>query len=565
MKVSQLFGISLRADAASSGVAGHDLLIRAGMVRRLAGDIWHVLPLGQLLLNTIGDCIKGQLFSIGANEMSMSLLSGLPNPSLGFVDGATEKLQTLKAKEKQYSLSSQALAEVLALINHEVNSYRQLPLIIFQERKIPTFPSHSGKGLYDPVAPLEIEAWLIAQSASALQECLDQVRIVIGNMYQMFDIPYHLVPSLPDIAGSKPSHTYLFPSQNGGITYAQTKQGTQTREMISLEFSNIDRPPLPLQKVHTPGTKTISDLADFLQIETRDTAKAVFFSTESINHPEERLVMVVIRGDLEVNESAVRRLLESSSLRPATDEEILQSGAVPGYASPIGIMRDQVIILADESVVNQRNLVAGANEANYHLLNTCYERDYEADIIGNLRLVSEEQIDSGFDKGVEMIRFREIGSDWASRQDITFMGAEGKPLPVHLGCITWNLSNILACVAEQHHDEHGLVLPKEISPFDVILVSLADGEESIQTATQLYQDFLKAGIRVLYDDRHKKTAGPGVKFTDADLRGIPIRITVAKRALKQGGVEWKLRGDDERILVPVEKVCQKVLDTCSGA
>lgn len=533
------------------------MLIRAGFVRRLTQDNWLTLSLGMHLQNRVRDLLQNQLSQIGATEISLSLLHMAPEASVGFVDGSTERVQKLEDSGKQYFLGPHQLQAILHLIQSEVHSYRQLPLIIFQSRQAPFFATFAGKGLYDPIVPQILEAWVIASSKEQLGERLSSLDHLIKSSFQSLDIPIESVHSDPGVIGARQAISYLYPTEQGGWPYLQLGEELLAYGMAPFTPSPQASTPLPLEKVHTPGTKTIKDLAALLQIDASQTAKAVFYTSTSTLHASSKLVMVVIRGDLDVNEMAVRRALESSHLRASTDEEIQLSGAVPGYASPIGLNRELITILADKSVVQQSNLVAGANELDYHLLNCCYGREYEADMVGNFCLFPTHTTNSML--GTELSKCIEIGSEWPGRQDITFMGQHGKPTPIHLGYAYWNLSNIMATIADIHHDEHGLRLPADISPFAVMLVSLVDGEETIRIADQLYHELLDIGISVLYDDRHKKVAGPGIKFTDADLRGIPIRITVAKRALKQGGVEWKLRTSSEKRLVAIDQVLPQLL------
>jgi prolyl-tRNA synthetase len=347
-----------------------------------------------------------------------------------------------------------------------------------------------------------------------------------------------------------------FPVEGGEVTYGTIGSHWQEQSLLQAPVSPNEAAPLPLEKVHTPGASTIAELATFLDISPRQTAKVVLYTQA---HAEPALVMVVVRGDHSVNEVAVRRQLGVADLRVATEVDMLAAGAVPGYASPIGLDQRKLRVLIDAWVAESPNLAAGANEAGYHFRNSNYGRDYEGGEVGRFALVEPEQLaDQGWHQAVEVARYLPIGSDWSAQSDITVMSQQGKPEPLAFGYVRVDLSQLLLVAAARHQDEQGLCWPDSLSPFSLQLLSLADGEASIQTAEKLYAALSAAGYRVLYDDRSKKMAGPGVKFKDADLRGIPLRITVAKKALAQGGVEWKWRSSSEREIVPLGEVLDRL-------
>ena len=567
MKLSHLFGTTLRAEAASTGVAGHDLLIRAAYARLNASGIWHSLPSGVTLIERIKQPLCQGIENLGGSELQLAPLVEEPNAALGHYDESVEPSTPFKTNGKTVYLSAKFLQVILTLISKEVHSYRQLPLLIWTQRKAPIFASFTGPGLYNPLSPNLIEAWVIAQSETILHQRMKQLDELTQATFSELKLPYVPVDSDPGIVDSLSASSFVFPTQHGNLSYAAEGDEWKEKSRVRFGIPSTDTPPLPIEKVHTPGTKTIQELAAYLQLQASQTAKVVFYTALQAHTTEDVLVMVLIRGDHEVNEMAVRRAVQASVLRPATDEEILAIGAVPGYASPIGIRRAGVIVLADDAVVQEKNLIAGANEVDYHYAHTQYGRDYEADQIGNFRLAYDGAPGKHgplvFESGIELAKHILIGSSWPEKTATTFMGDQGKAVPVHLGYCYWNPSQILAALADHHHDEDGLRWPYSVSPYLVQIVSLADSEQSISVADQLYQQMQRAGISVLYDDRHKKIAGPGVKFTDADLRGIPVRITIAKRALKQGGVEWKLRTSEDREVIPASQVLNKVLSLTS--
>jgi prolyl-tRNA synthetase len=340
--------------------------------------------------------------------------------------------------------------------------------------------------------------------------------------------------------------------------YAANRQIATFQKPISSEEELLQ-----LEKVATPGTHTIVDLAAFLSISEAKTAKAVLMMATISEKKEtiERFVFAVLRGDMEMNETKLANAVKAKTLRPATEEEILEIGAVPGFASPIGV--HDAIIVVDDAVTTSPNLVAGANEEGYHLLNVNYGRDYKADIVADITAAQEGNAcpECGAPltkrRGIEVGNIFQLGTFYSEALGCTYLDANGKAQPVVMGSYGIGIGRLLACAAEAHHDDYGLMLPITIAPYQVHLIALSGkgGSETLEAADNLYTELLQAGLEVLYDDRNES---PGVKFNDADLIGIPIRLTVSKRAMKAGGVEFKRRDLKEKEVVPSNEVISRV-------
>ena len=320
----------------------------------------------------------------------------------------------------------------------------------------------------------------------------------------------------------------------------------------------------PTAKVATPDTPTIEALAEFLDIPQSRTAKAVFMvatvagdeGSAAGEEPQsvDRFVLAVIRGDMEINETKLANAVQARDLRPAREEEIAAVGAEPGYGSPIGV-RDALVV-ADDSVPASPNLVAGANEAGYHLKNVNCGRDYQPDLVGDIAAAQEGDAcpDCGTpletSRGVEVGNIFQLGTRYSDAMGCTFLDAAGRERPVIMGSYGIGVGRLLACVAEEHHDEQGLIWPLSLAPFQVHLVALAKGPgQTVEAAEGLGERLGAAGVEVLLDDRNENA---GVKFNDADLIGLPVRLTVGDRSLKQGLVEMKLRSRADRVDVPLE-------------
>jgi prolyl-tRNA synthetase len=321
--------------------------------------------------------------------------------------------------------------------------------------------------------------------------------------------------------------------------------------------------PLPLEKVATPNTTTIESLATLLGTTTARTAKAVFMvaTVTAGDQDVARVVFAVVRGDMDVNETKLANAVKAKELRPARDDEIRAIGAEPGYGSPIGV-RDAIVVV-DDAVPASPNLVAGANEVGYHYRNVNHGRDYQADIVTDIALAREGDLDPiagrpmRTSRAVEVGNIFKLGTRYSTSLGATFLDRDGQTRPIIMGSYGIGVGRLLACVAEQYHDARGLMWPVTVAPYAVHLVVLAGGAggEASAVAERLYADLTAAGVDVLYDDREES---PGVKFNDADLIGVPLRLTVGERALKRGGVEVKRRDSPDSDIIAVEAAVERV-------
>jgi prolyl-tRNA synthetase len=366
--------------------------------------------------------------------------------------------------------------------------------------------------------------------------------------------------------GGKLAHEYMYPTPIGEDTllicdhcgYSANRQIARFRKPEAAH-----QKPEPVEPVATPGAKTIEALARFLGIPEAQTAKAVFLTADirEGKTSRERFVFAVVRGDMEVNETKLANAVKARSLRPASEDEIIASGAVPGFASPIGLKG--ALIVVDDAIPGSPNLVAGANREGFHLRNVNYGRDYQANIVTDIASAREGDGCPECGKplhtvrGVEVGNIFKLGTRYSDAMGCTFLDTDGEQKPVVMGSYGIGSGRLMACIAEEHHDENGLIWPISVAPFHVHLVVLA-GRGSSDTrliADQLYTDLQAAQVEVLYDDRQDS---PGVKFNDADLIGVPLRITVSERAMNQGGVEFKRRDSQDKSILPLTDVIARV-------
>jgi prolyl-tRNA synthetase len=456
--------------------------------------------------------------------------------------------------------------EVIAdLVRQEIRSYRQLPCLLYQlQTKFRDEPRARG-GL------IRVREFTMKDSYSldADWEGLDvQYRAhyqAYFNIFHRCHLPVITVQSDVGMMGGQMAHEYMYLNPIGEDTlvlcdacgYAANRQVAQVR-LPTPEAETL----LPLEKVPTPGMSTIDDLAAFLQIPTSRTAKAVFFvatvTTEHSGETQQRFVFAVVRGDMEINETKLANALAARDLRPAHDEEIRAIGAEPGYASPIGLDLHDVLLIVDPRVSLSPNLVAGANEPGYHLLHTNYGRDYTAPLVTDIVAARDGDLCQQCgatvhtSRGVEVGNIFKLGTLYTEALGGYYLDRDGTEKPVVMGCYGIGSGRLLACIIEEHHDDKGIRFPISVAPYHVYCVAMAQQRPEVaEIAERLYHEAWRHGIEVLLDDRD---ATPGVKFNDADLIGLPLRLTLGPRSLQAGGTELKYRGSDETQMVPLDQV-----------
>ncbi|MDH3944121.1 MAG: proline--tRNA ligase, partial [Anaerolineae bacterium] len=381
------------------------------------------------------------------------------------------------------------------------------------------------------------------------------------NIFNRCDLPSVAVESDVGMMGGSLAHEYMYltPVGEDTLMICGNCDYMANRQIATFRKTAVEKEELAdLEKVETPEAATIEALADFLKVTKAKTAKAVFIMA-TINEGQEeveKLVFAIVRGDMEVNETKLTNALKAKELRPARDEEIEAVGAVPGYASPVGLK--DVYVVVDDAVQHAPNLVAGANEEGFHLRNVNLGRDYDADLVTDIAAAQDGDgcpecgHALGASRGVEVGNIFKLGTKYTEALGANFLDEQGNSKPVIMGSYGIGSGRLLACIVEEHNDEKGISWPVSVAPYDLHLVALRGGQEQ---AEEIYETLQAAGIDVLYDDRDDS---PGVKFNDADLIGAPVRITVSERSIKAGGVEMKLRREQEAESWPVDGLVEKV-------
>jgi prolyl-tRNA synthetase len=385
------------------------------------------------------------------------------------------------------------------------------------------------------------------------------------NIFHRCGLPVVAVKSDVGMMGGTMAHEFMVLTPVGEDTLLLCDAcGYMANRQIAAFQKPRSAPERPeaVKKVATPDMTTIEELARFLGVPKSKTAKAVFMvaTIAKGDGDVDRFVFAMVRGDMEVNETKLANAIQAKALRPARDDEIRAAGAEPGYGSPIGLT--DAIVVVDDIIPDSANLVAGANVEGYHVLNVNYGRDYQADVVCDIAAASEGDACPNCanpmhtSRGVEVGNIFKLGTRYSEAMGCRFLDRDGQSKPVVMGSYGIGSGRLLACVAEEHHDEHGLTWPVSVAPYHVHLVALLGrSQESLSRARQLYEALQAADIEVLFDDRDES---PGVKFMDADLIGLPLRLTVSPRRLKEGQVELKPRRDGDVSVVELEEAVREV-------
>jgi len=576
MKMSKLFNQTLREAPADTEVSSHKLLVRAGFIQQLAAGIFSYLPLAKRVLTKIEDIMREEINRIGGQEVTMPVVhpAELWKETGRWYQIGSEMGRFMDKNGRDMVLAMTHEEVVADLVRKSIKSYRQLPALIYHIQTKWRDDPRPRAGLIRVREFTMKDSYSLDMDEAGLDK---QYRAHYQAYYDIFHrcgLPVKAFKSDVGMMGGSMAHEFMYLTPIGedslliceNCGYAANRQIARFKKEMG-EQENIQ----PLEKVATPGSKTIADLADFLEIPESKTAKAVFLVAAVVEETEtvDKLVLAIVRGDMDLNETKLANVLAAKELRTALENEISASGAVPGYASPKGLKNTVVVV--DDLIPQSTNLVAGANEDGFHYLNVNYPRDYDADIVADIAVAEENSLcpDCGHEmilqRGIEVGNIFKLGTRYTEAMGAKFLDAQGKSKPVIMGSYGIGSGRLMASVAEEHHDEYGLIWPISIAPYEIHLIVLPsksqdsnktpDLPDPVELAEQLYEEFFAAGIEILFDDRHES---PGVKFNDADLIGIPLRLTVSDRALQSGGIEFKRRDQMDKRIIPLEHVLDEV-------
>lgn len=561
MRMSHLFGRTLRDAPGDVELPSHRLMLRSAMVRPLGAGIFSLLPLGWRTVRKIEQIIREEINAIGGQEMMMPVVhpADIWRES-GRYDQVGPEMARFKDRGDRDMVLAMTHEEVVTdLARQEINSYRQLPQLVYHiQTKFRDEPRSRG-GLIRVREFTMKDSYSLDRDEAGLDVQYKNHWRAYERIFRRCGLAFVVVGADTGMMGGTASHEFMALSDHGEDIVLISPNGNYAANREVATFQR-DTPPaeelLPMEEIETPNTTTIQLLADYLNIPLSRTAKAVFFMGDS-----GRFVFAVIRGDLDINETKLRKASGELGLTPATVEQIRAIGAEPGYGSPVGV-RDAMIVV-DESIRDSPNLVAGANKVGYHLKNVNLGRDFEADVVADIAAAAEgypSPVDGAplsARRAIEVGNIFKLGTRYSSILGATYLDEEGKSHPIHMGSYGIGSGRVAATIVEQHHDEKGIIWPVTVAPYHVSLLSLggANDAEVTAAADKLYEDLQAAGVEVLYDDRSDR---PGVKFNDADLIGLPLRLSVSNRTLARGEAELKPRTASEATFIPLAEVVPTV-------
>jgi len=568
MRMTQMFSTTLREEPAEAEIASHTLLLRAGFIRQLGAGIFSYLPLARRAMNRIEAIMREEVNAIGGQELTMPVV----HPADVWQEtGRWSQIGAEMARFKDRTEHDMVLAmtheEVVTdLARREIQSYRQLPQLIYHIQTKFRDDPRPRAGLIRVREFTMLDSYSLDRDWDGLDGQYQAHYEAYFRIFNRCGLPVRAVGSDTGMMGGKEAHEYMYltPVGEDTLMFCDRCDYAANRQVADFQKPAPEDEVLqPIEKIATPDVTSIADLTAYLDLPAAKTAKAVFFMAEMAGDQDPQLVFAVLRGDMALNETKLANALAAAgkgdikNLRPAQDEEIQAVGAAPGYASPIGISRENVLVVVDNLLPEAHNLVAGANEPGFHLRNTNLGRDYEPNLVADIALAEDGASCTECNgilkakRGVEVGNIFKLGTRYTEALGATFLAEDGKAQPIIMGSYGIGVGRLLACVAEESHDDYGLIWPISVAPYPVHLVLLPGKDsQAEETAEALYGELVEAGLEPVYDDRDERA---GVKFNDADLIGLPLRVTVSSRSLKNGGLEFKRRDRDERWIVPLEE------------
>ncbi|URA10087.1 proline--tRNA ligase [Thermospira aquatica] len=562
MRRSQMLLPTLREDPKDAEIASHILMMRAGIIRKLDAGLYTFLPLGHRVLLKVINIIREEMNRAGAQELLPPILipASLWRES-GRYDIMGKEMMRLQDRHENDMVLGPTHEEVFThIVRENVQSYRDLPLNLYQ---INTKFRDEIRPRYGVMRCREFimkDAYSFDIDEAGLEKNYQAMREAYRRIFARCGL--EVVPVQADTGnmGGSNSEEFMVPSSVGEETIIHCRScgyvANVERAESKREFSSSSKSMLPLEEIATPNVRTIEELVAFLKVSVDRFIKSLVYKTDK------GFVLVLIRGDFMVNETKLKHVLECVELEQASEEEVLQiTGAPIGFVSPVNL-KQKIKIVADESIPFMRNAISGANKKDYHLKNINPERDFVWDVVADIHEVVEgekcptcgEVLRSY--KGIEVGHIFKLGYKYTEAMNVRVLDKNGQSITPIMGCYGIGVGRTIASVIEQNHDENGIIWPMSIAPFHGIIVPVnMSDSRTVEAAEKLYQQ-LSRRFEILLDDRDER---PGVKFKDADLIGIPIRITIGKSFAEEQKVELKLRRLEEKHLVPLEEV-EKVFE-----
>lgn len=560
MKMSNLYAPTLREVPAEAEVPSHQLMLRAGMIRKAAGGVYSYLPLAWRTLRKIEQIVREEMDAKGGQEIAMPIVQPAEIwQQTGRWDVYGDEMFRLKDRhQRDFCLGPTHEEMVTTLVKSDVRSYRQLPLLVYQIQNKYRDEIRPRFGLMRGREFIMKDLYSFDRDVAGLELSYKKMYDAYSRIFTRCGLEFRPVEADPGAIGGSGTHEFMVIADSGeaAIAYCDSCDFAANVEKAELlPIAAVEETAGVIETVATPGKKTIQEVVEFLSLSAEHLIKSLAFVTEK------GPVLALVRGDHEVNEIKLSNLLNVLQLEMAAEKDIRAAfHSEPGYLGPVGL--EKVTVVADASVMNMQKAVCGANVLDQHYINVLPSRDIKASIIGDIRLIREGDPCPRCGASVKTARGIEVGqvfklhTKYSQSLDATYLDEDGQEKLMVMGCYGVGVSRTMAAAIEQHHDADGIIWPAAIAPYQVVIVPInIKDEPQMAMAEKVYQELTTAGIEVVLDDRDERS---GVKFKDADLIGYPVRITVGPKALKENCVEVKVRRNKESMMYPVNEYVDHV-------
>ena len=570
MKLSKMHLKTLREVPSEAELPSHVLLLRTGMIRKLVSGVYGFMPLGWRTLKKIEDIVRDEMDKTGAQEILMSAIqpSELWQESGRWFAYGPELWRLKDRHGREFCLGPTHEEIFTDIIRNDVSSYRQLPLNLYQIQTKYRDEARPRFGLMRSREFIMKDAYSFDRDQEGLDKSYQEMYEAYEKIFTRCGLTFRPVEADTGAIGGSNSHEFTAISEVGESEIAYCEHchmaATTERAEVTDAAPQDDIEMLPLEKKLTPGTKTIEDVANFLGLDKKQTIKALLFVKYDDEGNKDGYVAAFVRGDRELNEIKLVNALgiPEHAIEFADESEMSQAtGCVGGFTGPMGL--HDCTIVVDSELPGLKNMCAGACEEDHHYINMNYGRDYEGDIIADIKTLLEGDpcpicgAPVKHARGIEVGQVFKLGTKYSEAMGAYYKDENQEEKPIVMGCYGIGVSRTMAAIVEQHHDENGIIWPMSVAPYHVIICLVKPGDETqAKVAEDIYEQLGAAGVEVMLDDRDER---PGVKFKDADLLGIPVRITVGRGAA-DGVVEYKLRRDAEKEELPVSEAIAKAIE-----
>lgn len=551
MRFSQLFAPTLRETPAEAEVVSHQLMLRAGLIRKAAGGVYSYLPLAWRVLKKIEKIVREEMDAKGGQELAMPIMQPAEMwQETGRWNVYGEEMFRLQDRHnRNFCLGPTHEEMITTLVRGDVRSYRQLPLMLYQIQNKYRDEIRPRFGLMRGREFIMKDLYSFDRDEAGLDEAYNKMYDAYTRIFTRCGLTFRAVEADSGAIGGSGSHEFMVIAESGeaGIVYCEACDYAANDEKAELHPILLPAEDLlPLAEKATPGTKTIADVSQFLNITPEKTIKTLAYRTDT-----GKLVLALVRGDHEVNEIKVLNKVGCIQLDMANEENITQVlGSQAGYLGPIGLAdNEQVIVIADTTVMNMSNAVCGANKADTHCINVNPGRDFKPSLVADIRLIQKNDPCPHCGAPVKTARGIEVGqvfklfTKYSTSLQAVFIDVDGKEKPMVMGCYGIGVSRTMAAAIEQNYDQNGIIWPAPIAPYHAVVIPVSSKDEAqFALAEKLYTELNAKGIETIFDDRNER---PGVKFKDADLIGYPLKITVGPKAVNENLIEVKIRRTGE--------------------